>query len=256
MRGESLGVRLAALVPVLYVASTFYFPIVLMLFESLRGGGVSVYYQVVTNEDYLAIIAYSGLIAVIVTVVTLLASLPVAYYLAFYVESEEGKSKLLVAFTLPMLVNFLLRAYALMNIFSLLGLANSFQAVVIGMVYEYFPLMLLPVYSTFERVERRLLEAAETLGAKPHQAVLRVLVPVSAPGILSGVTLVFLMAFTEFVVPAMLGGVYGYTVGYLVWDLFLKYRNWAAGSALALIITAASLLAVYAYMRWGAELEA
>lgn len=250
------SLRLIATLPIVYVTATFYLPIVLMAFEGLRGEGLDSYRRVLLNPNYLSIIGYSGAIALIVTLATLLLATPAAYFLAFYVTSEAGKNKLLVAFTVPMLVNFLLKAYALMNIFSVFGLANSFTAIVLGMIYEYLPLMLLPVYSTFERVERRLLEAAETLGAKPLQTVFRVLLPVSLPGILSGVTLVFLMSFTEFVAPAMLGGVYGYTVGFLIWDLFLKYRNWQAGSILALVITAVSILAVYAYMRWGAELEA
>ncbi|MCI4408264.1 MAG: ABC transporter permease [Thermofilum sp.] len=250
------GFRLIASLPIVYVVVTFYLPIVLMAIESLRSGGVETYRQVLLNPDYLSIIGYSGFIALVVTLTTLALSIPAAYYLAFHVKDEAQKNNYLVAFTVPMLVNFLLKAYALMNVFSLIGLANSFPAIIIGMTYEYLPLMLLPVYSTFERVEKRLLEAAETLGARPHQTVFRVLLPVSLPGIFSGVTLVFLMSFTEFVVPAMLGGVYGYTVGFLIWDLFLKYRNWVAGSILALLITLVSILAVYVYMKWGVELEA
>lgn len=240
-----------ALLPLAYVLITFYAPLALMLFESLRTGGVRAYYAVLANPDYAAIMAYSALVALLTTVLALLLALPAAYYLSFHVESEETKNRLLVAFTVPMLVNFLLRAYALMNMLSLVGLLNTFQGMLVGMVYEYTPIMLLPIYSTLERVERRLLEAAETLGARPLQKMLRVTLPLAAPGVASGVVLVFLMSFTEFIVPAMLGGVYGYTVGFLIWDLFLKYRNWAVGSALAFIVTLASVLAVHFYVRYG-----
>ncbi|MEZ0345709.1 MAG: ABC transporter permease [Infirmifilum sp.] len=244
-------VIILALLPLLYVISTFYVPLILMFLESVRRGGVGLYASVLTNADYLSIMGYSAAIALITTLMTLALALPAAYYLSFEVDDADTKNKILVAFTVPMLVNFLLRAYALMNIFSLIGLSNTFQGMIIGMIYEYLPFMLLPIYSTFERIERRLLEAAETLGAKPWQATLRVTLPLAAPGIASGVILVFLMAFTEFVVPGLLGGVYGYTIGYLIWDLFLKYRNWAVGSALAFIVTLTSIVAVYFYMKYG-----
>lgn len=244
-------VFLIAVLPLLYVSITFYVPIILMVVESIRWGGSQLYLSVLSNADYTSIMAYSAGVALLTTVAALLLAFPVAYYLSFGVENSETKNKILAAFTVPMLVNFLLRAYALMNVFSIIGLANTFQGMIIGMVYEYFPFMLLPIYSTLERIERRLIEAAETLGAKPWQAVIRVTLPLAAPGIGSGIALVFLMAFTEFVVPGLLGGVYGYTVGYLIWDLFLKYRNWAVGSALAFIVTLTSIVAVYFYTKYG-----
>lgn len=237
--------------PLLYVLVTFYLPLILMFAESLRSGGPALYASVLANTDYVSIMLYSAGVALATTLATLLVAAPAAYYIAFMVEGDEAKNRLLVAFTVPMLVNFLLRAYALMNIFSLIGLANTLTGMVIGMVYEYLPYMLLPIYSTFERIEKRLLEAAETLGARPWQTTIRITLPLAAPGIAAGVILVFLMSLTEFVVPAMLGGVYGYTVGYLIWDLFLKYRNWAVGSALAFLVTLTSLAAVYVYVKYG-----
>jgi len=226
-----------------------------MLAESLRPQGPSLYASVLLNPDYTSIVVYSLALAVITTALTFLVALPAAYYLSFHVDCEGRKSRFLAAFTVPMLVNFLLKAYALMNVLSVLGLANTYVGMVVGMVYEYLPYMLLPLFSSFERVERRLLEAAQSLGARSHHIFLRVILPMSLPGIASGVALVFLMSFTEFIVPAMLGGVYGYTMGYLIWDLFLKYRNWPVGSALAFIVTLLSLVIVYLYTRWGLGYE-
>jgi spermidine/putrescine transport system permease protein len=250
------ALALLAAAPLAYVLATFYLPLLIMLVESLEPQGPSLYVRVLLNPDYTSIMAYSLVLAVVTTASTFLISLPAAYYLSFHVEDEVEKSRYLAAFTVPMLVNFLLKAYALMNVLSVLGLANTYAGMVIGMVYEYLPYMLLPLFSSFERVERRLLEAAQTLGARSHQVFLRVVLPLSLPGIVSGVALVFLMSFTEFVVPAMLGGVYGYTMGYLIWDLFLKYRNWPVGSALAFIVTLVSLVIVYVYTRWGLGYEA
>jgi spermidine/putrescine transport system permease protein len=250
------ALALLAAAPLAYVLATFYLPLLIMLVESLKPQGPSLYVRVLLNPDYTSIMAYSLVLAVVTTASTFLISLPAAYYLSFHVEDEVEKSRYLAAFTVPMLVNFLLKAYALMNVLSVLGLANTYAGMVIGMVYEYLPYMFLPLFSSFERVERRLLEAAQTLGARSHQVFLRVVLPLSLPGIVSGVALVFLMSFTEFVVPAMLGGVYGYTMGYLIWDLFLKYRNWPVGSALAFIVTLVSLVIVYVYTRWGLGYEA
>lgn len=247
---------LLAAVPLAYVLATFYLPLLIMLAESLRPQGLSLYVSVLLNPDYTSIVVYSLVLAVVTTALTFLAALPAAYYLSFHVDDEERKSRFLAAFTVPMLVNFLLKAYALMNVLSVLGLANTYVGMVVGMVYEYLPYMLLPLFSSFERVERRLLEAAQSLGARSHHIFLRVVLPLSLPGIASGVALVFLMSFTEFIVPAMLGGVYGYTMGYLIWDLFLKYRNWPVGSALAFIVTLVSLVIVYLYTRWGLGYEA
>ena len=250
------ALALLAAAPLAYVLATFYLPLLIMLVESLKPQGPSLYVRVLLNPDYTSIMAYSLVLAVVTTASTFLISLPAAYYLSFHVEDEVEKSRYLAAFTVPMLVNFLLKAYALMNVLSVLGLANTYAGMVIGMVYEYLPYMLLPLFSSFERVERRLLEAAQTLGARSHQVFLRIVLPLSLPGIVSGVALVFLMSFTEFVVPAMLGGVYGYTMGYLIWDLFLRYRDWPVGSALAFIVTLVSLVIVYVYTRWGLGYEA
>uniref|UniRef100_A0A7C4D339 ABC transporter permease n=1 Tax=Thermofilum pendens TaxID=2269 RepID=A0A7C4D339_THEPE len=245
-----------AVIPLAYVLATFYLPLLILFAESVRWEGLGTYSGVFLNPDYLSVIGYSLTLAVLTTSLTFLIALPAAYHLAFNVDDEAVKSRLLVLFTVPMLVNFLLRTYTLMNILSFFGLTGTYAGMVIGMVYEFLPYMLLPLYSTFERIERRYLEAAQTLGARPAQTFLRVTLPLAIPGVASGVALVFLMSFTEFIVPAMLGGVYGYTVGYLIWDLFLKFRNWPAGSALAFVVTLASLLIVYAYARWGLGYEA
>lgn len=256
MSSEKKFMVAIASVPIIYVFTTFYAPLVLLFIESVSTDrGVWIYYDVLFDPDYLSIIGYSAYVAVVATLATLLLSLPVAYYLAFVVEDENKKRALLVSFTVPLLINFLLKTYAFMSILSVFELNNTFSGMMIGMVYEYLPYMLLPVYSTLERINKRLLEAAETLGAKPLQTLRRVILPLSFPGIASGVALVGLMTFTEFVIPAMLGGVYGYTVGYLIWDLFLKYRNWQVGSALAFIITAVSIAVVYVYAKWGETIE-
>jgi len=247
--------RFLASIPLAYVAVSFYLPLLLMFLVSVSGEkGVSIYFDVLLNENYVRIALYSLYIAALTTLSTLVLSLPAAYYLAFYVP-ERYKMNILLAFNIPLLINLLLKAYALLNLLSFLGLANTFTGMMVGMVYEYLPLMFLPIYSSFERINRRLLEAAETLGARPREKFFKVVLPLSLPGIISGVTLVSLMAFTEFVIPAMLGGIHGYTLGYLIWDLFLKFRNWEAGSALSFAVTLVAVLVATIYSVKGERVE-
>ena len=156
-----------------------------------------------------------------------------------------------MAFNVPMLVNLLLKTYALLSILQPLGLAYSFKGLMVGMVYEYLPLMLMPIYASMARVNPRLLEAAEVLGARPLAKLVKVVLPISPPGIASGAVLVYLTSFADFVIPAMLGGVEGYTIGYLIWDLFLKYRNWEAGSALSFLVTSLAVLGAFLCVKWG-----
>ncbi len=248
--------KILAYTPLIYTLIAFYTPLLLMLVESVSGKrGAAVYTDVLTNINYLKVVSYSGYIALLTTFITFLIALPIAYYLAF-IASERLKLNLLIAFNVPLLVNLLLRTYALLNILMMLNIAGTFQGLMIGMIYQYFPLMLLPIYSSFERINHALIEAAETLGARPKEQFLKVILPLGLPGIVSGATLVSLTAFTDFVTPAMLGGNHGYTLGYLIWDLFLKYRNWETGSALAFIITLVAVAVSTIYTKWGVKIEA
>lgn len=248
--------KILAYTPLIYTLIAFYTPLLLMLAESVSGDkGAAVYADVLSNINYLKVVSYSGYIALLTTLITFLMALPIAYYLAF-MASERLKLNLLIAFNVPLLVNLLLRTYALLNILMMLNLAGTFPGLMIGMIYQYFPLMLLPIYSSFERINRALIEAAETLGARPKEQFLKIILPLGLQGIISGATLVSLTAFTDFVTPAMLGGIHGYTLGYLIWDLFLKYRNWEAGSALAFIITLVAVAVSTVYTKWGVRIEA
>lgn len=176
----------------------------------------------------------------------LLLAYPVAYYLAFHVRRLRGF--LLFLLTLPFWINFLVQVYAwyflleykgLINILLLklglikepLLLVNSLAAIYVVMVYCYIPFMIMPLYSTLEKIDKRLLEASADLGATPWQTFRRITIPLSLPGIRTGFLLVLIPAFGEFVIPSLLGGSKNMFVGSLVSYYFLVARNNAAGAA-------------------------
>ncbi|MEM2416707.1 MAG: ABC transporter permease [Nitrososphaerota archaeon] len=206
------------------------------------------YVSILKNPLYIRIIGYSLLISFLTTIISLLISYPIAYYLAFIVN-EKFKSIILIAFIAPFWVNFLLRTYALYNVLYMIGIINNFIALLIGMVYDYYPYMLLSIYAALSKISKSILDASFLFGASPFQRFTKIILPLSTPGIIAGSIFVSLTTMTEFVVPSMLGGIEGYTVGYLIWDLFLKYRNWFKGSALSIIIIFIALIISLFYSR-------
>jgi putrescine transport system permease protein len=120
---------------------------------------------------------------------------------------------------------------------------------VIGMVYSYFPFMVLPLYAALERMDDSLLEAAADLGATPARAFWRVTVPVSMPGIVAGALLCFIPAVGEFVIPDLLGGSETQMIGRTVWNEFANNRSWTVSSALAILILLVLLVPILIYQR-------
>ncbi len=243
-----------------YLAVFFYAPLAFLFYQSItsKAGGftLSNYVHVLTSGPYLRVTGYSLLISLTTTVATLVLAYPVSYYLSF-VASRREKGLLVVALVAPFWVDFLLRAYAL-RVFldpvnrllpGPLRVELGFRALILGMVYDYLPYMLLPIYAAMEKIPRNLVDAAGTLGAPSHRRLLDIVLPLSLPGVVAGTVLVSLMSFTEFVIPAILGGTEGYTVGYLIYDLFLKYRDYWRGSALTIFVTVTALLAAVVAVR-------
>ena len=177
-----------------------------------------------------------------------------------------GYPILLLLVILPFFTSFLIRVYAWIGILSREGLLNQMllslgaisqpmeilatnAAVVIGMVYSYFPFMVLPLYAALEKMDDTLLEAAADLGATPSQAFWRVTVPVSAPGIVAGALLCFIPAVGEFVIPDLLGGSETQMIGRTVWNEFAVNRSWSVASALAVLILLVLLVPILIYQR-------
>ena len=207
---------------------------------------------------YMPVFFRSVLLALISTALCLLIGYPLAYILSR--ESPGRQQILLMLVMLPMWMNFLLRTYAWLTILENNGLLNRLLrwlglgplpmintpgAVVLGMVYNYLPYMILPVYSVLVKLDGRLIEAAEDLGAPPRVCFRRVVFPLSMPGVASGVTMVFMPAVSTFIISQMLGGGSNLLIGDLIEMQFLgnAYNPWL-GSAISLIMMVIILAAM------------
>lgn len=245
------GIALA-LPSLIYLGTFFFAPFIFLVVESLQGDGGSVtisnYLRVLTDSFYVKISLYSLEIAVITTLLCVVLAYPTAYYLV-HVVSDKYRGLLLAAIISPFWIDFLIRSYALKAFFIPLGVKEGFFALIYGMVYDYFLFMLLPLYASMTGVSRSVINAAKIQGASGAVLATRVIIPLTMPGLIAGSTIVFMMSLTEFVIPAMLGGTAGYTLGYAIYDLFFMYRDMYRGSALSVIVSALSLILAYMYIK-------
>ena len=215
------------------------------------------------------IFARSFWLAFISTVICIIIGYPIAYIL-----SREGlrlQRLMLMLIVLPMWMNFLLRTYAWMSILENTGLLNRFltslglpalniintpTAVVIGMVYNFLPFMILPIYSVIVKIDRSLYEAAQDLGANTLSVFRKVVFPMSLPGVLSGVMMVFVPAVSTFVITQLLGGGMVMMLGDLIEMQFLGTAyNPQLGSAIARVMMVIVILFMYVVNRFGAGEE-
>ena len=195
---------------------------------------------------------YSLMIAFSVTVFCLLLAYPVAYCLARLYGHK--RTILLLLFVLPMWINFTLRITALKEILTTIegNLAfHPFINTVLGMTYDFLPFMILPIYTTLEKLDMSLMEAATDLGANPLQSFLKVTLPLSVPGILSGVTMVFLPSMTNYVVLDMM-----YNSTYIMGSLINSYFNaydWNSGSMISIVLLLIIFLLTIATNQFGED---
>lgn len=203
------------------------------------------------------------------TLAALIIAYPLAYQLAVRTD-PRWKTVLLVLVIVPFWTSILIRSYAwiyilggqglpaLLEIFGIEGVRLIYTpfAVTVGIVYGYLPLMVFPIYVALDRLDKRLLEASSDLGSRPLTTFLRVTLPMSISGIATGCMLVFILLMGEFLIPALLGGGKVFFVGNALVDLFLQSRNWAFGSAVAVMLILVMLVTVTIYMRLIARLSA
>ena len=188
-----------------------------------------------TNPNTLGTLVYSFAVALVTTVVCVLLAYPLAYILAS--SKIRAKSAVVMLFVLPMWINFSLRITALKEVLIFIegNLAMyPFTNTVIGMTYDFLPFMIMPIYTSISRLDHSLLEAAQDLGANEREAFVKVTLPLSMPGVMSGVSMVFLPAMTNYVVLDMLYNS-TYIMGSLIGSYFSAY-NWHGGSMIALIL--------------------
>ena len=178
---------------------------------------------------------YSIGIALITTLTCLLLGYPAAYILS---QKQFNTSQtMVVLFILPMWVNILIRTLATVALFDFLNLPLGEGALVFGMVYNFLPFMVLPIYTVLIKLDRKLIEAAQDLGAPTHLVVRRVIVPLSIPGVISGITMVFVPSVSTFVISQMLGSGKNLLIGDLIDLQFMGGAyNPHLGSAIALVM--------------------
>ena len=196
------------------------------------------------------------------TLICLVIAYPLAYFLALG-ANPRTKLLLLILVIVPFWTSILIRIYAwifilggkgipalLANLgFDDIRLINTPFAVMVGIVYAYLPLMVFPIYVRLEKLDKRLLEASADLYATPVGSFLQVTLPLSAPGVVTGCMLVFILLMGEYLIPALLGGGKVFFVGNALVDLFLQSRNWPFGAACAVALVAIMLVTVTLYMR-------
>ncbi len=224
---------------------------------------VMVAYFAVTTDDggwtlthlsavgqYANIFVRSIWLALIATAICLVIAYPIAFILSRMEKHKQGTMLMLVM--LPMWMNFLLRTYAWMtllgnngvinNLLGMVGLGpykliNTSGAVVLGMVYNYLPFMILPLYSVMQKIDKSVIEAASDLGSNFGNTLVRVIVPLSMPGIMSGITMVFVPAISTFIISRMLGGGSNLLIGDLIEMQFLGTSyNPHLGAAISLVL--------------------
>lgn len=239
-------------------------PMLLILFYSLiKPGNTIVSFQVTlanyvkffTDKDFLLILWRSLSIALKTTALCLILGYPIAYFIAR--SPQKLQSTLIMLITVPMWINMLVRTYAWIGILTKGGLVSTilswfgFQdvdlmytqtAVLIGMVYNYLPFMILQINTSLSKMDPSLLEAASDLGASPVQSFLRVTLPLSVPGIVSGITLVFLPAVSAFFIPKLLGGGSWFLIGNVIENQFITVGEWNFGSAISVIMAIIMML--------------
>ena len=210
------------------------------------------------NEGtYMKVLWRSLSLALQCTAICLLLGYPCAYFLA---SKDFAKHKTLyVLILLPMWMNFLLRTYASMGLLERNGVINSIVtalgfkrleligtqgAVLYGMVYNYLPFMILPIHTVLKKMDQRVIEAAQDLGANPVRVFYKVTLPLSIPGIISGITMVFMPSVTTFAISGLLGSGNFMLIGDVIETQFMSANNWNFGSALSLFMTVLILISI------------
>lgn len=263
--------------PLLWLIVLFMVPLALVFVYSFYGRGI--YGELVPGfslENYIrafdplyfGTLVRSARIALISTAICLVFGFPLAWYIAR--QRESRKKWLLFLLIIPFWTNFLVRTYAWIFILRTEGLMNNTllslgfirepleilfteTAVIIGLVYTYLPFMVLPIYVSIEKLDKRLIEAAADLGAGAFQRFRKVVFPLTFPGTLAGCILVFVPCIGAFITPDLLGGGRTLMVGNLIQIQYLSARDWAFGSALAFMVMGIVLLLLLVLARSGGK---
>lgn len=223
---------------VLFLLTFVVIPLVIIFINAFMAEGrisLNNFVELAQDGASLKVLAHSFLVGIVTTVLCLLIGYPVAYILA---KIPSG-GVIVILFILPMWVNFLIRTLATRAIFQALGVTLGEGTVIFGMVYNYLPFMILPLHTTLSNIDKSYIEAASDLGADPITVFLRTTLPLSIPGIISGIIMVFIPTISTFAISQLLGGVFLF--GDSINEKF-SYGLYGVGSVMSLIMLVFVLL--------------
>lgn len=233
-------------------------PLFLVLYFSLTSGDSQSFSEFTFSLNnfkrfftptYLKVLTRSVNLALISTIITLIVGYPLAYIISK--EKTKRQSIMILMLVIPMWMNFLLRTYAWLTLLGRNGVINNIlakigieplnlmynnKAILLGMVYNFLPFMVLPIYSILTKIEKNLIEAAEDLGANKVTVFRKVIFPLSLPGVVTGITMVFIPAISTFVISDLLGGGKYSLIGNVIEQQFRVTGDWHFGSALSIIL--------------------
>ncbi len=244
-------------------------PIILVIyysFTAMEAG--SVYfslkgYKTFFEPRYLQVFVRSIIFASISTLFCFIIGYPLAYYIAG--KNARTQKLLAMLLILPMWMNFLLRTYSWISILGNNGIINKIlvffgfepvkllfnnSAVILGMVYNFLPFMVLPIYTALSKLDKSIIEAAKDLGANDSKVFFKVIFPLSIPGIVSGITMVFMPAVSTFVIPALLGGGRNILIGNVVEQQFRVVGDWNFGSSISVVLMLFIVISVAIFRRY------
>lgn len=215
------------------------------------------HFQRFFDAKYLSILGVSVSLALKATLATLIVGYPMAMIIAN--SSIKKRNILIFLLVIPMWMNFLLRTYAWLSLLGKNGIINHFikllgftplnlvyndGAVLMGMVYNFLPFMILPIYSVLMKLDKSMIEAAEDLGANKLTVFRKIILPLSIPGVVTGITMVFMPAMSTFVISRLLGGGQYLLIGNLIEQEFLWVGDWHFGSAISVVMIVLILLSM------------
>ncbi len=261
--------------PAVMLLAFFVIPMLAMASFSFRAGSfgaarnqfsLDAYRDFLASRPYQDLLVRSTVIALETSIICVVLAYPVAYFLSF--RAGRRRAAYLTMLMVPAWTSFLLRVLAWKLVLGSEGLLSSFlvsvglmaeprpillysrAAVVVTLVYSWIPFVALPIFSALERMDRHLLEAASDLGCPPWQAFLRVTLPLSMPGVVSGFLFAFIPTLGEWVTPALVGGVEGTMYGNIIQDQFRSALNWPLGSVMSLVMLVMMLALLFLFSRF------
>lgn len=236
-------------------------PLIMVVYYGLTdksGAFTMTNFTAITQPEHMKALGLSLLLSFVCTVICLLLAYPLAMILVSFHTSKSSFVVLLVI--LPMWMNFLLRTLAMQTLLEKNGVINGIlaffhlpsidiintpTAIVLGMVYNFLPFMILPVYNVLSKIDINVINAARDLGANSFQTFYKIILPLSLPGIISGITMVFVPALTTFAISTILGGSKILLIGNVIEQEFTSASNWHLGSGLSLVLMLFILCSIF-----------